>query len=449
GHGVEIDGENYLLPTDIVAPSSGESDFVKAESIALSDLLDRVRATGAKTSIAIIDACRNNPFEITTGRSIGRTRGLGRITAPQGTFVIFSAGAGQLALDELREDDSAKNSVFTRALLPRLAEPGLELRALMADLRVEVRDLAGTVQHTQIPAYYDELLGEFYFTPAAAAAPASTDLSVEQDDMRADFDLARSIGTVAAVDQFLERYADRSDEYSYQIALQLRDGLADTVSDSTVDTSRSGQPTAENVKLAAAPLPDPVTEPQVLRSNRDIVRQTQQALNDAGCSAGGADGVIGPRTRAAFDRYLRDSGSNLTAADLGNSRALDELQNASGTVCTSVVTAAPAAPVPAAATPRGLNLSGSWKYKATCALVVKVTGNVRFASAGGNKYSGNVSDSLGQRASSEVYLNDDVLTGTDYFPGVTVKWRGKMAADGQSYTATGSTGCAVYAWRIG
>ncbi|MEM7320120.1 MAG: caspase family protein [Pseudomonadota bacterium] len=447
GHGVEIDGENYLLPTDIVAPSSGESDFVKAESIALSDLLDRVRATGAKTSIAIIDACRNNPFEITTGRSIGRTRGLGRITAPQGTFVIFSAGAGQLALDELREDDSAKNSVFTRALLPRLAEPGLELRALMADLRVEVRDLAGTVQHTQIPAYYDELLGEFYFTPAAA--PATTDLRVLQDDMRADFDLARSIGTVAAVDQFLERYADRSDEYSYQIALQLRDGLTDPGTDNAADTSRSGQAATESVELAAAPLPEPVTESQVLRSNRDIIRQTQQALNEAGCSAGGADGVIGPRTRAAFGRYLRDSGSKLTAADLGNSRALDEMQSTSGTVCTSVVTAAPAAPVPAAANARGLGLSGSWKYKATCALVVKVTGNVRFASAGGNKFSGNLSDSLGQRASSEVYLNDDVLTGTDYFPGVTVKWRGKMAADGQSYTATGSTGCAVYAWRVG
>ena len=52
GHGVEIDGENYLLPTDIVAPKSGESDFVKSESIALSDLLDRVRATGASTAIA-------------------------------------------------------------------------------------------------------------------------------------------------------------------------------------------------------------------------------------------------------------------------------------------------------------------------------------------------------------------------------------------------------------
>ncbi|WP_174147024.1 caspase family protein [Leisingera sp. ANG59] len=101
GHGVEIDGENYLLPTDIAAPSAGGSDFVKSESIALSDLLDRVSKTGARSAVVIIDACRNNPFELVKGRSIGTTRGLGRIAAPQGTFVIFSAGAGQLALDRL------------------------------------------------------------------------------------------------------------------------------------------------------------------------------------------------------------------------------------------------------------------------------------------------------------------------------------------------------------
>ncbi|MEM1006972.1 MAG: caspase family protein, partial [Pseudomonadota bacterium] len=142
GHGVEIDGENYLLPTDIVAPTSGETDFVKSESIALSNLLDRVRATGARTSIAIVDACRDNPFDTVAGRSVGKTRGLGRINAPEGMFVIFSAGAGQMALDRLSDDEAARNSVFTRALLPRLSQPGLELRSMVADLRREVRDLS-------------------------------------------------------------------------------------------------------------------------------------------------------------------------------------------------------------------------------------------------------------------------------------------------------------------
>ncbi len=177
GHGVEIEGENYLLPVDILVPDAASSDFVRSESIALSGLLDRVRRTGARATLAVIDACRNNPFPQRAGRSIGGTRGLARLAAPEGTFVMFSAGAGQLALDQLNEQDDQANSVFTRLLLPKIGQPGLELRELISDLRVEVRDLARTENHAQFPAYYDELLGEFYFTEAAAVSAAPTTLS--------------------------------------------------------------------------------------------------------------------------------------------------------------------------------------------------------------------------------------------------------------------------------
>ncbi|MBY6138253.1 caspase family protein [Leisingera daeponensis] len=145
-----MDGENYLLPTDIAAPSAGGSAFATSKSIALSDLLDRVRKTGTRSAVVFIDACRNNPFKLVEGRSISTTRGLGRIAAPQGTFVIFSAGAGRLALDRRNEDDTSENSDFTRALLPLQSELGLELRTLAAGLRREVRDLALTVQHIQV-----------------------------------------------------------------------------------------------------------------------------------------------------------------------------------------------------------------------------------------------------------------------------------------------------------
>lgn len=433
GHGVEIDGENYLLPTDIVAPGNGQSDFVKSESIALSQMLDRVRSTGARLTIAIIDACRDNPFETTTGRSIGRTRGLGRITAPQGSFVIFSAGAGQLALDELTGDDPAKNSVFTRILLDKLSQPGLELRSMMSDLRLEVRDLARTVQHTQVPAYYDELIGEFYFYPAGLKlenpAPAAAETA---DPMRADFELAREIGTAAALSAFLDRYAHRSDEFSYQMALQMQDGLTKAVS-----RPEESAPTPE-AKETHEPTP-------AAMQSKQIARDTQAALNRLGCDAGQADGVLGPRTKRAFKAYRTASGSTLGTDDLGTRHALRELQGKTGTVCpvSTAVQDAPSSQVEAH------SLIGTWKYKANCALVINVTGTVRFTRVNATKYAGQVTDSLGQSAKSEVFLNEGQLTGTDYFPGITVTWRGKLAADGQSYTASGSTGCAVYAWRAG
>ncbi|MCB4454219.1 caspase family protein [Leisingera sp. McT4-56] len=428
GHGVEIDGENYLLPTDIAAPSAGGSDFVKSESIALSDLLDRVRKTGARSAVVIIDACRNNPFKLVEGRSIGTTRGLGRIAAPQGTFVIFSAGAGQLALDRLNEDDTAENSVFTRALLPLLSEPGLELRTLVAGLRREVRDLALTVQHSQVPAYYDEMLGEFYFTQAAVpAAPAKPAAAA----MQSDFEIARSIGPPQALDSFLERYSGREDEYTYTVALQLRQGLA----------TPQAEPEAPAQQAPEAP------DVPVIPDSRQVMRETQAALNDIGCQAGRPDGIAGPRTRSAFAAYLAAADSTLGADDLGTAHALEELRQKSGKVCKTAPkpVSAPAPAASAEAAP--VSLAGAWKYKATCALVLKVTGNVHYTHAGGNKYHGRLNDSLGQNANTEVYLNGQQLSGTDYFPGITVTWRGRLAEDGRSFTASGSTGCAVYAWR--
>jgi len=430
GHGVEIDGENYLLPTDIAAPSAGERDFIKSESIALSALLDRVRATGARTTIAVIDACRENPFAVSTGRSIGTARGLGRISAPQGTFVIFSAGAGQLALDRLSEDDTSENSVFTRLFLPRLQTPDLELRSLMAGLRRDVRDLAKTVNHDQFPAYYDELLGQFFFAQAAAATTSAG--TPDQEQMRQDFDLARKLGTPAAYDTFLDRYGDQENAFPVQLARQLR-GTGDT-------QPPAGTTPPDTVGITAL-------------SPREIIRQTQSRLNALGCGAGPADGVIGRRTRAAFDRFVTASGASVPSGDLGTQAALNAVMKA-GTVCpaaqtsqsteaaartTSQGTIAPSAPA--------LSLAGTWTYSASCALFITANGRVTIRHIRDNFYQSTITDNLGNKGHGEVYLNGRDITGTEYFPGLTNHFRGRLSPDGQSYSGSGTNTCAVHARR--
>ena len=416
GHGVEIDGENYLLPTDILAPASGERDFIKSESIALSELLDRIRATGAGITIAIIDACRNNPFETTTGRSIGSTRGLGRITAPQGTFVIFSAGAGQLALDRLNEADTARNSVFTRMLLPRLSEPGLELRALVSGLRRDVRDLARTVNHDQFPAYYDELLGQFYFSSASEPQPVPAPaLADGQSASRSDFELARSLNTRAAYDAFIARHRGRGDDFTVQMAIQMRDQL-------NAETRNTRAPDSNGASGGIA--------------ERDIIRQTQAGLNAIGCQAGGADGVAGRRTRAAFERFIRESGAKLPPDALGTQAALDAVRAQTGTVCVAAT--------PAPASGDAYSLAGTWHFTATCALLVKVKGTVRYRHLGGNRYQGSLTDSLGQKANIDANLNGRDYSATEYFPGITNKAWGRLAADGKSMTGGASNTCTFY-----
>ncbi len=413
GHGVEIQGENYLLPTDIVAPSAGDADFVRSESIGLSDLLDRVRATGARMSIAIIDACRDNPFPASNGRSIGTSRGLGRIAAPEGTFVIFSAGAGQTALDRLSDTEDDPNSVFTRALLPRLSEPGLELREMVAGLRRDVLALAKTVQHTQVPAYYDELLGEFFFTTSVGATPAPNPEPMpapEIDDMRADFELARSLGSATALDAFLERYSDQSDALAYQLALALRQDLEDP--------------------------PAPVAE----RPRTAIIRETQSALNALGCAAGPADGIAGSKTRQAFAAFLTETGVGLRSEDLGSEAALEAIQAETGPTCRPTT-----APTPKTGGP---TLAGTWTFKANCALFISTTGSVSLRETVPGRFQGTVRDSLGQTGRVEMALNGLAFSGQTFFPAVTHSFTGTLAEDGRRYTHKGTSTCTVNGVRV-
>lgn len=160
GHGVEIDGQNFLLPRDVPRIETGEEEVLKASGLALSALLDQVRDRRPQVSLYVVDACRDNPFVDAKGRGIGGTRGLARVEPPSGTFIMFSAGAKESALDRLSDTDPNPNSVYTRTLLPRLKAQG-KITDIARDVRREVRELAASVAHVQTPAYYDEVVGDF------------------------------------------------------------------------------------------------------------------------------------------------------------------------------------------------------------------------------------------------------------------------------------------------
>ncbi len=101
GHGVALDGGNLLLPTDIPSVTEAQRNLLRTEGFLADDISERMQARGAATTVMVLDACRNNPFKAGSGRSIGQTRGLSRMDTRRGMFVMFSAGAGQEALDRL------------------------------------------------------------------------------------------------------------------------------------------------------------------------------------------------------------------------------------------------------------------------------------------------------------------------------------------------------------
>src|SRR5215813_1731339 len=171
GHGFEIHGQNYLLPTDVPAAMEGQEELVRDASFAVERIVDRLQVRGARIAILVLDACRNNPFERSGTRAVGGTGGLAPMTPSEGVFVVFSAGAKQTALDRLTESDPDPNSVFTRNFLRELATPALTLVQIAKRTQIDVKQLAATVRHEQTPAYYDQIVGDVVFKPGVGDAP--------------------------------------------------------------------------------------------------------------------------------------------------------------------------------------------------------------------------------------------------------------------------------------
>lgn len=165
GHGAQIGGTNYLLPVDLAGE---DEEQVKDEAIPLQRILDDLQDQKVRFSLALIDACRDNPFK-GAGRSIG-TRGLAPTSAADGQMIIFSAGTGQQALDRVGDKDRSPNGLFTRVFLKEMKTPGVPVHETLRKVRAEVVKIAKSVNHQQTPAIYDQAVGNFFFVQGKRAA---------------------------------------------------------------------------------------------------------------------------------------------------------------------------------------------------------------------------------------------------------------------------------------
>ena len=156
GHGIEVAGVNYLIPTDAKLLSDRDAPL---EAVPLDQVLGAVERAG-KLRLVILDACRVNPFAGQMRRTIATrsvSRGLTQVEPEAGTLVVYSAKHGETALDG---DDG--NSPFVKALMKDLMLPGVELRRVFDLVRDDVMD---ATQRRQQPFAYGSLSGrqDFYF----------------------------------------------------------------------------------------------------------------------------------------------------------------------------------------------------------------------------------------------------------------------------------------------
>src|ERR1700731_3732081 len=168
GHGFEIAGQNFLLPTDVPAATEGQEELVRDASVLADRIIERLQNKNVRTAILVFDACRNNPFERAGTRALAGGGGLAPMAQlPEGVFSVFSAGPRQTALDRLSNSDDNPNSVFTRTFARELLQPGENLVQVAQHTRRIVSEMAETVSHKQIPVYFDQMVDDVFLNGAA------------------------------------------------------------------------------------------------------------------------------------------------------------------------------------------------------------------------------------------------------------------------------------------
>ena len=202
GHGIEVDGTNYLIPID----AKLESDVdVEDEAVSLDRVL-KILEPVKRLRLVILDACRENPFAKTMKRTIG-TRSVGRGLAQvepssSNTLIAFAARAGSLASDG---DGASANSPFTTALTKYIASPGVDLRIAFGQVR---DDVMKATNYRQEPFVYGSLGGATLALvpppePKRVDTPAPAPGASQAADVRRDYELAERIGTKEAWDSYL------------------------------------------------------------------------------------------------------------------------------------------------------------------------------------------------------------------------------------------------------
>ena len=160
GHGIAVNGTNYLLPVD--ADLRSEMDVKLGAAINVDVTLEQTMAD-AKVKLVFLDACRDNPFaakirSAKATRSVSVQSGLAEMKSGEGTLIAFATGPGQTALD----GENGTNSPFTRALVANITQPGVEIQQAITKVRAQVNE---ETNKNQLPWGHTNLIGSVYLNP--------------------------------------------------------------------------------------------------------------------------------------------------------------------------------------------------------------------------------------------------------------------------------------------
>ena len=194
GHGLQVGGQNYLVPIDARLASAAALDF---EMVRL-DLIQRTMEREATTNVVILDACRDNPLSRNLARALGTRsasigKGLAAVESGEGTLISYSTQPGNVALD-----GAGRNSPFAAALLKHIPTVGDDLPTILINVR---NDVMAATERRQVPWEHSALTAKVYFKP-----PKPTGPTVDQQIEMSFWDAVKDTHNPAVLQTYLDRY---------------------------------------------------------------------------------------------------------------------------------------------------------------------------------------------------------------------------------------------------
>jgi len=372
GHGIEVDGMNYLIPTDAVLDRDTD---IYDEAISLERVLVAVEPA-KKLRLIILDACRDNPFARSMKRTIASRaigRGLAKVEpASANTLIAFASKAGTTAAD-----GDGSNSPFTSALVKHVTKPGLDLRKAFGYVR---DDVLKSTSNRQEPYLYGSLGGDD-LSLVPSQVPSAGPEADPQTAVRRDYELALQLGTRDGWQAFLSQYpsgfyvdlakgqlkkiaaeearvattekAKQAElermrlaaEGAKQVEIAKATAAAKAAEEARIAAERTKQieqakaAEAEKSRIAAeetrgdAKMAAVTTLPLDSQdSNGDLNRMLKIELRRVGCNTGAVDGEWNTSARDALDRFNKSAGMKLDIKS-ASSDALDVVRSKAGRIC--------------------------------------------------------------------------------------------------------------------
>lgn len=296
GHGVSVDDENYLLPTDIRLKSPTDLDL---NAISVSLVLRQLRRE-ERVNVVILDACRNNPFAAELARAKTRSivgeRGLSRVEGElaRGSLIAFASDPKSIALD----GPPGGHSPFTTALLNHVEDPGVSIDTVMSRVRSDVWE---ATKNKQLPWVNTSIIGEFELNPApvshdaSAAAPVAAPASAPDRQTRENlmWESAQHSNLSGDYQAYLEAYPAGA------FAQMARNRIAALEAPSAAPAGRTSAEPPPSSPTLRTEVADEAAE-QSLNLDLAARKEIQLRLGLLGMGVGAADGLFAEKTRASI-----------------------------------------------------------------------------------------------------------------------------------------------------